>query len=166
MAPSWLLPLGNSGPLLPFWFFSNRSMNRDFKKLELQFLKVDNVSVAYEGESPQSCPTLCDPMDCSLPGSSLHGILQARILEGVAISFFRGSSWCRDQTHISCIGRQILYLCATWEAQSNHISLLTWEKAWSKNKRELRKHSNSFPSYINKWTMADRSRNRLEFPFC
>ena len=41
------------------------------------------------------CPTLCDPMDCSLPGSSVHGILQARILEWVAISFSRGSSWSR-----------------------------------------------------------------------
>ena len=55
--------------------------------------------------------TLCDPMDCSLPGSSVHGILQVRILEWVAISSSRGSSWARDRTHIpwvSCIGRQIL----------------------------------------------------------
>ena len=43
-----------------------------------------------ESEVTQSCPTLCDPVDCSLPGSSLHGILQARILEWVAISFSRG----------------------------------------------------------------------------
>ena len=45
-----------------------------------------------ESELTQSCPTLCDPMDCSLPGSSVHRILQARILEWVAISFSRGSS--------------------------------------------------------------------------
>ena len=45
-----------------------------------------------ENEVTQSCPTLCDPMDCSPPGSSVHGILQARILEWVAISFSRGSS--------------------------------------------------------------------------
>ena len=53
---------------------------------------------------------LCDPMDCSSPGSSAHGILQARILEWVAISFSRGSSQSRDQTHVfcgSCIGRSI-----------------------------------------------------------
>ena len=49
----------------------------------------------------------------SLPGSSAHGISQARILEWVAISFSRGSSWPRDQTHVSCIGRQILYHWAT-----------------------------------------------------
>ena len=45
-----------------------------------------------ESEVAQSCPTLCDPVDCSLPGSSVHGILQARVLEWVAISFSRGSS--------------------------------------------------------------------------
>ena len=54
-------------------------------------------------EVAQSCPTLCDPMDCSLPGSSLHGILQARVLEWVAISFSRGSSWPRDWTQVSRI---------------------------------------------------------------
>ena len=48
-----------------------------------------------------SCPTLCDPVDCCLPGSSIHGILQAIILEWVAISFSRGSSLHRDQTQVS-----------------------------------------------------------------
>ena len=51
----------------------------------------------------QSCPTLCHPMNCSPSDSSAHGILQARILEWVAISFFRGSSWPRDRTLVSCI---------------------------------------------------------------
>ena len=46
----------------------------------------------------QSCLTLCDAMDCSLPGSSVHGISQARILEGVAISYSRGSFGLWDQT--------------------------------------------------------------------
>ena len=50
----------------------------------------------------QSRSILCDPMDCCTPGSFVHGILQARILEWVAISSSRGSSQCRDQTHISC----------------------------------------------------------------
>ena len=60
----------------------------------------------------QSCPTLCNPMDCSLPGSSVHGILQAKILEWVAMLSSRGSSQPRDQTHVSyvsCIGRRVLY---------------------------------------------------------
>ena len=51
----------------------------------------------------QSCPLLCDPMDCSPPGSCVHGILQARMLEWVAIPSSRGSSWPRDQTWLSCI---------------------------------------------------------------
>ena len=49
----------------------------------------------------QSCSTLCDPTDCSLPGSSVHRIFQASILEWVAISFSRGSSWCRDRICMS-----------------------------------------------------------------
>ena len=53
--------------------------------------------------------SLCDPMDYSSPGFSVHGLSQGRILEWVAISFPRGSSPPRDQTHISCIGRQVLY---------------------------------------------------------
>ena len=60
----------------------------------------------------QSCSTLCDPMDCSPPGFSVHGILQARILEWVAMLSSRGSSWPRDQTcisFVSCTGRQVLY---------------------------------------------------------
>ena len=56
-----------------------------------------------ESEVAQSCPTLCDPMDCSPPGSSVHGILQTRTLEWVAISFSRGSSRPRDQTDVSRI---------------------------------------------------------------
>ena len=60
----------------------------------------------------QSCLTLQDPMDCSPPGSSVHRIFQARILEWVAISFSRESSQTRDQTcvsYVSCFGRQNLY---------------------------------------------------------
>ena len=60
----------------------------------------------------QLCLTLCNPMDCSRPGFSVHGILQAKIPEQVAISYFRGSSWSRDQTCISCVScidRQVLY---------------------------------------------------------
>ena len=67
----------------------------------------------YESELTQWCLTLCDLMD--LPGSSVHGIFQARILEWVAISFSRGSSRPRDRTHASCIGRQILYHWTTRE---------------------------------------------------
>ena len=66
----------------------------------------------------QLCLTVCNRLDGSLPGSSIHQILQARILEWVAVSFSR-SSWPRDWTHVFCIsstGRQILHHCTTWEA--------------------------------------------------
>ena len=56
----------------------------------------------------QSCLTLCDPTDCSLPGSSVHGILKARILEWVAIPSSRGSSQPRDRTQVSCIADSVL----------------------------------------------------------
>ena len=61
------------------------------------------MKVKSESEVAQSCLTLLDPMDCSLPGSSFHGIFQARVLEWVAFSFSRGSSQPRDRTHASCI---------------------------------------------------------------
>ena len=60
----------------------------------------------------QSCPTFCDPVGCSPPGFSDHGILQVKILEWVTIPFSKGSSRPRDQTHVSCssyIGRWVLY---------------------------------------------------------
>ena len=66
--------------------------------------------------SQPACTTLWGPTDCSPLGSSVHGISQARILKWVAISFSRGSSWPRDQTHVSCIARWILYHWDTWEA--------------------------------------------------
>ena len=76
-----------------------------------------------ENEVAQSCLTLCNPMDCSLLGSSVHEIFQARILEWVAISFSRGSSQPRDQTRVFSRCRQTLYRlshqgipkCFPWE---------------------------------------------------
>ena len=68
-------------------------------------------------EVTQSCPTLCYPMDCSLPGSSVHGIFQARVLEWVAISFSRESSWPRDWTQVSHIAGRGFTVWATREAR-------------------------------------------------
>ena len=85
-------------------------------------LQEDSLPLSYQGSpyyylvcvfvpSLQICLTLCDPMDCNSPGSSVHGILQARILEWVAMPSSRASSPPRDRTHISGvsgIGTQIL----------------------------------------------------------
>ena len=70
-----------------------------------------------ESEVAQSCPTLCDPMDCSLPGFSVHGVFQARVLEWVAIAFSRGSSQPRDRTWVSRIVGRCFTLWATREAK-------------------------------------------------
>ena len=80
------------------------------KKLKLK--QYEWIYICMCAKSLQSCPTLWDPVDCSPPGSSVHGISQARILEWVASSFSRRSSWPRDWTHISYLswtGRQVLY---------------------------------------------------------
>ena len=85
----------------------------------------------------QSCLTLCDPMDCSLQGSSVHGIFQARVLEWVAVSFSRGSSWPRDWTLVSRIaGRHFTLLsslvtincCSCGSISINNGILLTHKK--------------------------------------
>ena len=64
---------------------------------------MDHINMVVKVKVTQSCPTLFNPMDCSLPGSSVHGILQARILEWVAVPFSRGSSQPRDRTQVSHI---------------------------------------------------------------
>ena len=100
------------------------------QKSVLQPLEIHScINVCRWAKSLQSCLTLCHHMDHSPPRSSVHGIVQARILEWVAISSSRGSSWPRDQTcvsWVSWIGKRVLYHCATWEAlmhqwmNSNH----------------------------------------------
>ena len=77
----------------------------------------------------QSCPALCNPMHCWLPGSSVNGILQARILEWVAFSYSREFFQPSDRTHISrvsWIGRCILYHCTTWKP-------INWTKCSNQN---------------------------------
>ena len=92
-------------------------------KLEIKWTEHRQSIVIDKGVSRGSCCLvsklclpLCDLMDCSPLGSSVHGISQARILEWVAISFSKSSSWSRDQAHISWIGRQTLYHWATNKA--------------------------------------------------
>ena len=63
----------------------------------------NKLMVAVLGSGTQACLILCDPMDRGPPGFSVHGMLQARITEWVAISSSRGSSWLRDQTLVFCV---------------------------------------------------------------
>ena len=106
--------------------------------------------VSMCAKSLQSCLTLCSPVDCSLPGSSVMGILQARILEWVAMPSSRGSSRPRDQTCLlHC--RQILYSSATREAQlnidSHNIceSMILFSKTKVLFRHEIGPHSSSLP---------------------
>ena len=84
----------------------------------------------------QSCMTLCNPMDCSPQGFSVHGILQARILEWVAIPFSRRSPWPRDQAQVPCIAGRFVIVWATREAsihgvaESNTAEWLTQESRY------------------------------------
>ena len=90
--------------------------NHPYKKTVFAAVfKMDNQQ--SESEVPQSCLTLCNPVDSSPPGSSIHGIFQARILEWVAISFSERSSWPRDWTQVSRIvgGR-----FTVWATRENH----------------------------------------------
>ena len=88
------------------------------KSVPFLFLHVYKAQWKLKVKIAQSCPTLCDPLDCSLPGSSVHGILQARILEWVTVHFSRGSSQPRDQTQVSCIAGRFYTIWATREAQN------------------------------------------------
>ena len=87
----------------------------------VQFMKEVKVILLWKWKKvkvlvTQSCPNLCNPMDCSLPGFSVHGILQTRLLEWIAISFSRGSSQPRDQTWVSRTVGRFFTLSATREA--------------------------------------------------
>ena len=75
---------------------------------QLYYFSIPNANgtskcLKSESEVAQSCPTVCNPMDYSPPGSSIHGIFKARMLEWVAISFSKGSSWPRDRSQVSRI---------------------------------------------------------------
>ena len=104
----------------------------------------------------QSCPILWDPMDCSLPGSSVQGISQARILEWVAISFFRGCTRPRDGTRISCTDRWILYC---WASQSVHDNqqwvpsgMTSFRKPFLTSHFDLGEHLDlTLIRFLNKW---------------
>ena len=72
----------------------------------------------------QACPTLCDPMDCSLPVSSVHGILQASKLEWLSRPSFGGQSCSRDGTHISRTDRSFLYHQYHLESQASVLPIL------------------------------------------
>jgi len=105
-------------PLIKFWYNSKKNMDNSLKRILKWYFYWYFQHMSMCVLVAQSCLTLCNPMDCSPPGSSVHGILQARILEWVAIPFSRGSSWSRDWTQVSCIIGRLFTIWATREAMS------------------------------------------------
>ena len=93
----------------------------------------------------------CNAMDCSLLGSSVHGISQAKVLELVAIPFFGGASWPRSQTHVSCTGRRIHYHRTTWEAQLSYYYLLNAVYLGDKNLSKHRTHRINYEKGFGWW---------------
>ena len=97
---------------------------RERGKVTVGFHDFHSNSFSFTPVSPyairvlvaQSCPTLCNARDCSPPGSSVHGILQARVLEWAAIPFSRGSSWPRNRTWVSYVAGRFFTVWATREA--------------------------------------------------
>ena len=104
-------------PFVPLLSTISSFLNLFFKVGFPFFSFIEALFSRYESESEvaQSCPTLCDPIDCSIPGSSVHGIFQAVVLEWIAISFSSGSSQPRAQTQVSCIVDRRFTIWATKE---------------------------------------------------
>ena len=93
---------------ISLWLLQQQQKNKDERLKEKTVLRFSMLLLLLLSHFSH-VQLFCDPVACSLPGSSVHGISQARILERVAISFSRGSSWPRDQSYIFCIGRQVIY---------------------------------------------------------
>ena len=102
------------------WNIANTFSHSSWSLLSIGGVYVFSRSVV------QSCPALCNPMGCSPLGSSVHGILQARILEWVAISTSSGSSRPRDWTRVSYIGRQTLYLLSHQWSPTGGYHAVCW----------------------------------------
>ena len=103
----------------------------DFKKTSVHRISEWNQwKLKVKMLVTQSRPTLCDSMDCSPPGSSVHGILQARILEWDTIPFCRGSSWPRDRTQVSSIEGNFFIIWATREAHSINTPVSHFSHVW------------------------------------
>ena len=104
--------------------------------LQILFASSSPLCVLSVCSVTHSCPTVCNPMNCSPLGSNVHRILQAKILEWQAISFSRGSSQPRDLTDVSYIDRQVLHYWVTWEAPSSCVmgSTSRWKRGISNTK--------------------------------
>ena len=127
-----------------------------------------------ESEVAQSCPTLCDSMDCSLSGSSVRGIFQARVLEWLAISFFRGSSQSRNRTPVSRIAtvwatREALNHKESWTPKNRCFWTVVLEKSPRESKTLMsflvcKEIQPICPKGNQPWIVIGRTDAEAEFP--
>ena len=155
-----MLPVTGDHPILSFYLIRNILVSSPFHfvlnyvSLKLQsFITTSFLCCCLVAKL---CLTLYDPMDCSLPGSSVHGISQSRILEWVAISFSSGSSQPRDWTHVSCTGRWILH---HWTTREAHLfSLGSFKTNWFPlSKTALRYIKNNTYDLNHLWNLSSSS---------
>ena len=122
--------------ILPLWIWRTlfkfyKNLNSDVDRINFINIAIFIVFIVFPSIKDnlvvvlvtQLCLTLCDSMDYTLPGFSVHRILQARILEWIAIPFSRGSSWSRDQIRVSCIADRFFSIWASREIPKNSIFL-------------------------------------------
>jgi len=119
-------------------YLINKEFTTNLRRTAQQKSKLKMKS---ESEVTQSCPTLCNPMDCSLPGSSIHGIFHVRILESVAISSSRRSSRPRDWTQIYHIVGRHFTVWATGGVQNKQRT--------HTQKSKVKKHKGEAQQLIN-----------------
>ena len=107
-------------PGVPCWAITHSSIQTPFSDTYSSTITFPCFPSFYclcalKGKSKvdPSCPSLWDPLDCGPPGSSVHGLFQARELEWIAVSFCRASSWARDGTQVRCIAGRCITVWAT-----------------------------------------------------
>ena len=126
---SWLPTFAFQSPIMKKTLFGGWSEKKDFYLSFIWDLRLQTKQVTSTLKV-KSCPTLCDPMYCSLPGCSVYGIFQAIVLEWIAISFSRGSSQPRDRTRVSHTVGRCLTVWATREVPLYEVELVMDREAW------------------------------------
>ena len=151
-------------------------------RTSLSIWRVVSTCACEHAKLLQLCTNLGDPMDCSLPHSSVHGILQARILEWVAVPSSMGSSQPRDRTHlsyVSCIGRRVLYHQRHLGSPSEHLlskdlfnewlngRVIEGGKAWRKKrtwKNKGGRKKKKVPVWCACWLISNHNIHRVQIP--
>ena len=136
-------------------------MHRPKKSWYRKMVPIDLLNTCLH-TCPLICPTLCNPMDCSLPGSSVHGILQAITLKWVAMPFSRGSSWPRDWTCVSCTAARFFTteprgkpLCSTQGCHKSSICLRKEKTHISAKHNKVKHNKMSYACLFRKFSFKD-----------